>query len=295
MEEKISDAEIIEEKTLIKPEFEGEPQAKIVTVGEIEDNISKVKEYAISLNNYYKNITFTKENMKNAKDEKAKVNKFKDKVADFRKNIVEEYNKPIKKFEDTAKLTEKILKETYELINNQCTAYDEEEKQKIKTKLERYFSEYRFLKNIGEEYLKFDDLKINVTLGHVTENGELTKKAKNEITEKIDSVAKELETINTMQNSNEVLAEYLKNRDIAVAIREVNKRHEMLKQIEKDKKNEKEQKLTDEQVIAKIDSLSAPKAEEVEEILELCFKVRGTRTKLKELKTFLNSGGYDYE
>ena len=42
--------------------------------------------------------------------------------------------------------------------------------------------------------------------------------------------------------------------------------------------------------------LNAPLIEEAtEEILTLKFTVRGTRTKLKELKQFLESGGYDYE
>ena len=43
-------------------------------------------------------------------------------------------------------------------------------------------------------------------------------------------------------------------------------------------------------------SLQAPVIEEKqEEILTLRFAVRGTRTKLRELKQFLENGGYDYE
>ena len=42
--------------------------------------------------------------------------------------------------------------------------------------------------------------------------------------------------------------------------------------------------------------LNSPSVEEkTEEILTLKFTVRGTKTKLKELKQFLESGGYDYE
>ena len=42
--------------------------------------------------------------------------------------------------------------------------------------------------------------------------------------------------------------------------------------------------------------LQAPVIEEKqEEILTLKFTVRGTRKKLKELKQFLEIGGYDYE
>ena len=41
--------------------------------------------------------------------------------------------------------------------------------------------------------------------------------------------------------------------------------------------------------------LQKPVEEKQEEILTLKFTVRGTRTKLKEIKQFLESGGYDYE
>lgn len=41
--------------------------------------------------------------------------------------------------------------------------------------------------------------------------------------------------------------------------------------------------------------LEKPREEKQEEILTLRFTVRGTRTKLRELKQFLENGGYDYE
>ena len=41
--------------------------------------------------------------------------------------------------------------------------------------------------------------------------------------------------------------------------------------------------------------LEQPKEEKQEDILTLRFTVRGTRTKLKVLKEFLENGGYDYE
>ena len=41
--------------------------------------------------------------------------------------------------------------------------------------------------------------------------------------------------------------------------------------------------------------LEQPAEEKQEEILVLKFTVKGTREKLKELKEFLEKGGYDYE
>ena len=122
---------------LVKPEFNGEIQAKIKSVGEIESNMKEVKGYVEELNNYYKNITFTEETIKEAKEEKAKVNKFKGQVAEYRKNIVAEYNKPIKTFEETARETEKLLTETYNTINKQVVSYEDEQKRKKEQKINK--------------------------------------------------------------------------------------------------------------------------------------------------------------
>ena len=275
----IKEAEIMEKEIIEKPEFKSEIDAKIVTIGKIEDNIEEVKKYAISLNEYYKNI-----------------NKFKDKVTEFRKTIVEEYNKPIKMFENTAKETETLLKNTYETINQQVKKYNDDRKFEIESKLKIYFEEYKTFKNIESNYLKFEDLNINITLACVTEKGELTKKVKEEVNARVNNIAEQLETINTMQYADEILVEYLKDKNMNRAIKEVNDRHMILDIVREKKAEQEEQKITDEEIIKKIDSLTAPTVEEVkEEILELNFKVRGTKTKLKELKEFLNNGGYDYE
>ena len=51
-------------------------------------------------------------------------------------------------FEDTAKQTEKLLKETYDLINSQVKAFDDEQLEKVKEKVESYFNEYAQSKNV---------------------------------------------------------------------------------------------------------------------------------------------------
>ena len=56
---------------LVKPEFDGEIQVRIKSVGEIESNMKEVKGYVEELNNYYKSVTFTEETLKQAKEEKA--------------------------------------------------------------------------------------------------------------------------------------------------------------------------------------------------------------------------------
>lgn len=284
---------------LVKPEFNGEIQAKIKSVGEIESNMKEVKGYVEELNNYYKNINFTEETMKEAKDEKAKVNKFKKQVAEYRKNIVTEYNKPIKIFEDTAKETEKLLTDTYNTINQQVAIYEVKLKKEKEEEVRNYFEEYRESLNI--DFISFEDTKIKVNLSDSKTS--LKKQAK----DFIDKVNMDLATITLQRYRDEILVEYKQNGFILNnAITTVLNRQ---KAIEEAKKKEEEKKITiifnKEHEIAKESyeqleevfnkPLEQPEEVKQEEILTLKFTVRGTKEKLKELKNFLIQGGYDYE
>ena len=284
---------------LVKPEFNGEIQAKIKSVGEIESNMKEVKGYVEELNNYYKNINFTEETMKEAKDEKAKVNKFKAQVTDYRKNIVAEYNKPIKIFEDTAKETEKLLTDTYNTINQQVANYEGRLKKEKEEEVRNYFEEYK--KSLNIDFITFEDSKIKINLSD--SKTALKKQAK----DFIDKVNMDLATIALQRYRDEILVEYKQNGFILNnAITTVLNRQ---KAIEEAKKKEEEKKITiisnKEHEIAKESyeqleevfnkPLEQPEEVKQEEILTLKFTVRGTKEKLKELKNFLIQGGYDYE
>lgn len=296
--EEVKEAEIFEEEALVKPEFKEEINAEIIGTAKIEDNIKKVKEYAIKVKEYYTGVVFTAETKENAEKEKADINKFKKQVEDFRKQIVAKYNEPIKLFEDTAKQTEKLLKETYDLINVQVKAFDDEQLEKVKEKVESYFNEYAQSKNV--DFVNFSQMNISITKGLLTSTGNLTKKIQEQINEFVDRCSKDVELINTLEHKEEILIEYKKTLKSAESIALVMDRYKQLEEMKQEKESTKEQVINDEEMLKKIDSLSAPKVEKKtnenqEEILELKFKVRHTRAKLIALKEFLDNGGYDYE
>ena len=287
---------------LVKSEFDGEIQVRIKSVGEIESNMKEVKGYVEELNNYYKSVTFTEETLKQAKEEKAKVNKFKAEVADYRKKITAEYNKPIKVFEDTAKETEKLLSETYNTINQQVAVFEEEQKRKKEQEIREYFEEYKTANDI--DFVSYEQAQINVTLTASV------KSLKEQAKAFIDRIMDDLKLIETQECKEEILVEYKQNLNVSKSIQEVANRHKLLEEEKKKQEELKNKQLEEakrqadisikEQELATKNALDnfvieAPKVVEQEEILTLSFKVRGTRNKLKELKRFLIEGGYDYE
>lgn len=280
-----------EVRELVKPEFKSEIKAEIKGISEIEDNIQEVQSYALELAKYYENVVFSEEDLKEAKNEKADVNKFKKKVSDFRKEITKRWNEPLQKFVDTAKTTETILSDTYDTINKQIGVYEEEKLAVKNNEVKEYFDELITKEQI--DFIDYSRANINVTLTASM------KSLKEQAKTFVDKILEDLKLINSQEYSDEILIEYKKDLNVSKAICDVKDRHIALEKAKEEKENKKEQELTDEVMLEKIESLTAPKEEVVEEkqeeIVAITFTVRGTRTKLKEVKEFLDNGGYDYE
>lgn len=287
----MKEIEVVEKNTLAKPEFKSEIKAEIKGISEIEDNIQEVQSYALELAKYYENVVFTENDLKEAKNEKADINKFKKKVSDFRKEITKKWNEPLQNFIDTAKTTESMLSDTYDTINKQINVYEEEKLAIKNNEIKEYFDELVIKEQI--DFIDYSRANINVTLTASM------KSLKEQAKTFVDKIVEDLNLINSQEYADEILIEYKKDLNVSKAICDVKDRHIALEKVKEERENNKEQELTDEVMLEKIDSLTAPKEEAVEEIqeeiLEISFKVRGTRTKLKALKEFLNNGGYDYE
>lgn len=289
--EEIKEAKVVEEiekNELTKPEFKSEIKAELKGITQIEDNINDVKEYALKLSDYYNIKEFDEDTLKDAKSERAEVNKFKDKVADFRKEITKKFNEPLEKFTTTAKETEKILKETYDTINSQIKAYEDNQKEEKEEEVKRYFTELCEAENI--DFVNYEQANINVTLSASM------KSLKEQVKKFVDKIVDDINLINSTQYVDEIMIDYKKDLNVSRAITEVNNRHAEPEKVKQQKEEQVEQKLNDEEMLNRIDNLSAPKVENTtQEIFEMTFKVRGTKEQLKAVKEFLINGGYDYE
>lgn len=224
-----------------------------------------------------------------------------------RKNIKKKINEPYEEFNKTY---EEQIKTKYQnadqILKNKIDVVEAEIKNNAKILAVEFFEEYKKSKAIiGENYICYEELNIQLGLDSLTVNGMLVKKVKDAITSKLDELEKDIETINTMQNNDEILVEYLKHKNLSLAIKEVNDRHFVLEQVKRD--YEKVKEVQEEIVIEKVDDvLSAPIVDEIdgqmtiddfaeetqEEVYEMSFTVKATLPKLKALKEYLIKEGY---
>lgn len=283
----------------VKPTFDGEIEAKIKTLGEIESNIASVKDFAEKLNEYYKNIIFDEDSMKNAKEEKAKINKFKAEVSTYRKDIIKQWKEPIEQFETMAKETESILADTYTTINEQCNSYDDKRKEEKRNNCIDYFKE--LCESYEIDFLDFKDTGINITISSSE------KSLKTQIKDYVDAIYHSLQTIDTLPDKAELLVEFKSNGyHLAQAITDVSKKHKAIQEeqerLEAMKQNEQEVATAenlmlnndeeDEIIVAPKVIQAEQKSEQLnEQVYTMTFTVKGTMEKLKNLKEYLIEEG----
>ena len=244
------------------------------------------------------------------------------------KNLRADVKAELQIYEEQRKMIKQKITEPYEIFNK---TYEQEIKVKfqqadliLKTKIDEveggiknrieqlareFFEEYKKSKStIEENYLNFNELNLKLGLSDLTEKGLLVKKVKDTIIEKVDNVERDINTIRSMDNSDEILVEYLKNKNLSLAIKEVNDRHFILEQVKRDYDIEREEKVQEEQVVEKVDEvLQAPVEEQTTiddfeelvqtkaELLEAKFKVVTTRENLEYLVKIMKERGMAYE
>ena len=153
------------------------------------------------------------------------------------KNIIAEYNKPIKAFEDTAKETEKLLTETYNTINQQVANYENKQKEIKEQKIKDYFEEYKTANNI--DFITYEQVKINVTLSASEKN------LKEQVKNFIDKIKDDLNLIETQEYKAEILVEYKQTLNVSNAITTVVNRFKAVEEEKKRQEEIKKQKLED--------------------------------------------------
>lgn len=247
-----------------------------------------------------KRLICTEENKQTVKQVRTSMSKEFEELENQRKKVKEQVLAPYMQFEEVYKqyVSDKYKSADLEL-KNKITAIEIEQKKKLEDEARRYFEEYKESKNI--DFIIFE--KIGLKIGVSDNPTKLKKQIKTFIDQKVD----DLNLIETQEHKAEILVEYKQSLNVSQAITTVTNR---FKAIEEEKKRQEEQEKLKKEIIeiakesdkyvekaeTKTEILQAPTVEEKQEdILTVNFKVKGTRTKLKALKEFLENGGYDYE
>lgn len=263
----------------------------------IVEQLAQVKETVIQRVQTATSLVCTDETVKEVKKARAELNSEFKAWEEKRKEVKTAVMTPYEKFEavykecvsDTYKAADKDLKSKIDSVENEL-------KEKKSAEVREYFSEYLISKNI--DFVAFEQAGINVTLSASLKSLKEQSKAF------VDKICDDLALIDTQEHKAEILVEYKKTLNVSAAITGVTAR---IKAVEDEKRRQEEAaaiRAAEEQRLAEIKAAVPEPVPEVtapveiqseEKIYILRFTVKGTKDKLRELKAFLNNGGYKYE
>lgn len=272
----------------VKPELT-DVVANITAFGSIDTNIQLIKDKAVSIKNFYESLVINEDDVKDMKSEMAALNKTKDVVKKYRLDIVKEFNKPLDEFVANAKETEKLLSEAYDSLKSQVKVFEDARLQERKQEVVEYFDEYA--KSLDIDFVSFENSGLSVGLSGSMKS---YKEACRNFLDRIDS---DLKLIYSQDEDiiNEILVEYKKSLNVGNAIITVKERKRAL-ELERERQEALNAlKAKEEEVIKKVEEVTAPK--EVVEVKQYTarFKVTTTLDQLKDLKKYMEVKGITYE
>lgn len=259
----------------------------------IEERLKSISEEIDKKIVFADSLVCSEETVKQVKAIRAELNKESSALEDQRKAVKTAVMEPYNQFEAVYKqyVSDKYLAADKRLKQRIDDVEGEIKRQKYE-EVKTYFDEYRL--RLGVDFVNMDTWNPNVTLTATL------KKLKEEAKAYIDRIAGDLALIETQEHKTEILVEYRRSLNVSQAITAVTERHKAM-EAERARRVEMEaRKAAEAEVVAKVEAaapapLEPPKAvQEDDPVLTLAFRVTGTKSKLRELKKFLDDGGYEY-
>ena len=186
----------------------------------ISFNYNEIKSQLQEQMEVYKNIEYTDDTIKEAKNDRAALNKLSKEIDDRRKAVKKEYNKPLDVFESQVKELLEIIKEPVVMIDSKVKDYENRAREQKKAQITAYWN---------EKAVQLPAELIETAWNHLYdsrwENATTTMKAyKDAIDNGIAGILKDIETIKSMASEFEAdgIKVYYATFNLADAIGKMN-------------------------------------------------------------------------
>lgn len=264
----------------------------------IEQQLAQIKEQVAERVKTGTSLVVTEDTVKEVKKARAELGAEFKSWEEKRKEVKKAVLTPYEKFEDvyndcisnSYKTADKLLKQRIDEVENELRA-------KKAAEVQSYFEEY--LASKGIDFVTYAQAGLNVTLSASL------KSLKEQAAAFIDRIESDLKLIETFTDLKaEILVEYKKSLNVSDAITGVKARAKAVQEEQARQEAEAEKRAAEAQRVEAIKAAipEAPAAVEApaevqqeEPKLTLRFTVKATRSKLRELKKFLDEGEYEYE
>lgn len=178
----------------------------------IEWNHEEIKQEVATKVEYYKNLVYTDDQIKEAKKDRATLNKFMEALESKRKEIKKQCMEPYNDFETKMKEITAIVAEPIALIDSQVKEYEEKQKTEKQEAIKSRFTAAGFFTFVTLEQI-FNPKWLNASFS--------MKKIEEELNEKRIQIESDVQSISNLPEfSFEAMEHYKRTLDLAGAIRE---------------------------------------------------------------------------
>lgn len=179
----------------------------------------------------YKNVVYTEDNMKQAKADKAELNKLTKAIEERRKKVKKIINVPYDVFEAELKEILALIQEPVGIIDKQVKAFEDQQKDEKKKNIQKSYDEaIGDLAEILPFERVFDSRYLNKTYKLAT--------AQAEVKAKVEKVRTDLETIDSLESKYKLNAKdvYIKTLDLSKALAENKRLSDLEEKLEAEKR-----------------------------------------------------------
>lgn len=233
----------------------------------------------------------TEENKQEVKKRRTEVNNtlklLEDRRKEIKSKLLEPYEIFNEKYENECKGK---LQSASEILKTKIDTIEEEQKKEKELELKEFAQQHIEANNL-QDIITFEDIGLNITLSASMSS------LKDKIVEFCNKIRKDLDLIDLEEFKTEILIEFKENLDFAQSKMIVFDRHKKLEEAkQKLEEQAKTQKEVDEIIERVEQALEVPKEIiEDDEIIEVQFKVKGTKEQIKQIKNLIIELGVEYE
>ena len=184
----------------------------------------------------YQNVVYTEDNMKQAKADRAELNKLTKAIEERRKMVKKIINEPYDVFEAELKEILALIQEPVGIIDRQVKVFEDQQKEEKKKSIQKSYDEV-----IGDlaEVLPFERV---FDIRYLNQTYKLAT-AQAEVKAKVEKVRTDLETIDSLESKYKLNAKdvYIKTLDLSKALAENKRLSDLEEKLEAEKRRKAEE------------------------------------------------------
>lgn len=271
---------------------------RLVQIPVIEEQLRAVKDQVDARVGTATSLVCTEETLQAVKATRAELNKEFAELEARRKDVKSAVLAPYERFEAVYK---ECVSDAFKRADANLKAKIDDTEAGMKTRCEgairEYFDELCAAHHI--DFVPFERTGVKVSLADAKAKTQPPKKLREHLVQFCAGIAQDVEMISSLDDAEEIMAEYKQTLDAVLAVGTVQDRHRRIEEERAAREKREEVQAREAEAVRQVEAFAPPTAATAAQagpkMARVTFTVTDTIDRLKALKQFLVVNGYQYE